>query len=293
MLLSRTSRIHLGHKIVTYSAAFFLTALSLTLFIEPKEELDRAMHIHEGRLPDIVILENQEPADVILKWGRLASKDHHPVVREPIYYDILAKVCNEIKHVRCKRWRAWEYIDMGSITVAGQSYKIDYFNPGVEPLGRRMCKSDGDGKVNKCLKRSADSICSRIVPQPTNCTSDLVSHMSSQLIEYESKRLDKKDTYMKLGLEMDAPNSELFPRMADLARRRGMNIVPFNTVGNKTSPVYHDWDLNLSEAYAARDAHQKIKDPESREWNDKPCTPYFGGALCAKHDKDGNMIIEV
>jgi hypothetical protein len=27
--------------------------------------------------------------------------------------------------------------------------------------------------------------------------------------------------------------------------------------------------------------------------NDKPCTPYFNGALCAKYDKEGNMKIEV
>jgi hypothetical protein len=256
------------------------------MFIEPKGEIDHAMHIHEGLLPDIVILENEEPVDIILRWGRLASKDHHPIVRESIYWDILSKICDEIK---CKRLRAWEYIDMGSIAVSGQSYKIDYYNPNVEPIGRKLC----GGKNNRCIEKAAKSFCERIRPVYSECSTDLTNHMSSQLEEYESHRLDQKDTYVKLGLEMDALSGELYPRMATIARSNGMNIVPYNSGGNHTHPLYYEWDTRTKAAYAAMDAHYKVRDPESREWNDKPCTPYFGGALCAKNDKDGNMIIEV
>ena len=281
-------KIHCGHKLVVYSTVFLLLSLSQAIFIEPKGDVDQAMHIHEGRLPDIVILENQEPVDIILKWGRLASKDHHPIVREPVYWGILAKVCSEIKNVKCRRLRAWEYIDMGSITVSGQSYKIDYYNPKVEPLGKKLCEKD-----NICIEKTAKSVCSRIFPQSLQCLSDLINHMTSQLIEYESNRLQNKDTYVKLGLEMDAPDSELFPQMISLVRSNGMNVVPLNVVGNTSSPVHYEWDDKTKAAYSAMDAYHKVRDPESREWNDKPCTPYFGGSLCAKNDKDGNMIIEM
>ncbi len=67
---------------------------------------------------------------------------------------------------------------------------------------------------------------------------------------------------------------------------------PFRPVYNGTSTT--DWDKfsrETSEAHTIIDTFQKIHDPESREWNDKPCTPVFGGALCTKTDKDGNMMI--
>ena len=291
-MLPIRSKIHLGHKVVVYISVVFLVAISQAIFIEPEDTIDIAMHIHEGRLPDIVILENQEPADVILKWGKVASKNHHPIVREFIYWDILKKVCSEIKSITCKRFRAWEYIDMGSITVSNQAYKIDYFNPEVEPFGKKLCEV-GKNQTNPCVEQTASSICKRIVPQLSHCLRDLVNHMTFQLSQYEMGRLEKKDTYIKLGLEMDAPSSELFPKMASKALSRGLNIVPFSPVGNMSAPKYHDWDTNTKEAYAVMDAFYKVRDPESREWNDKPCTPYFGGALCAKNDKDGNMIIEV
>lgn len=277
---------------VTYFSVFVLVSLSQSIFIEPKSDLDQAMHIYDGKLPDIVILENQEPVDMILKWGKLAAKDHHPIVREPIYWDMLEKVCNEVRFVKCARQRAWEYIDMGAISIYGQSHKIDYFNPEVEPKGKKHCTHNETGS-NPCVQATANSICSRIFPQIPHCASDLINHINTQLIEYDSRRLKTKKTYIKLGLEMDAPSKELFPRMAQIVRSHGMNVAPYRHVGNMSYPIYYRWDENTDDAFAAMDAYIKVKDTESREWNDKPCTPYFNGALCAKNDKEGNMIIEV
>lgn len=262
------------------------------MFIEPKGVVDQAFHIFDGRLPDIVILENEEPVDVILKWGKLAAKDHHPIVREPIYWDMLKKVCSEVKFTKCTRQRAWEHIDMGTISISGQSHEINYFNPEVEPLGKQLCRRDGN-ETNPCLQRAAISICRRIFPQIPDCESNLQQHIGTQLNEYESSRLKTKKTYIKLGLEMDALDRELFPRMAQIVRSHGMNVAPYHAVGNMSLPRYYDWDEKTDKAFAAMDAYIKVKDRESREWNDKPCTPYFNGALCAKHDKDGNMIIEM
>jgi len=90
---------------------------------------------------------------------------------------------------------------------------------------------------------------------------------------------------------MDATALDLFERMKYIVRSRGMNLSPFSRIDNGTE-VYKKWDMNSNEAFAARDAYHKVRNDETRKWNDKPCTPYFGGSLCAKLDKDGNMIIE-
>ena len=127
---------------------------------------------------------------------------------------------------------------------------------------------------------------------PANCYNDIYLHIEKQLRQNEENRVDSKDAYKKLGLEMDAPGHELFEKMSLVVRHFGQNLPPFQRVDNGSSPIYYKWDVNTNKAYAVRDAFHKIKDPESREWNDKPCEPMFGGALCAKTDKDGNMKIE-
>ena len=67
---------------------------------------------------------------------------------------------------------------------------------------------------------------------------------------------------------------------------------PFRRVDNGTV-TFDKWSTETAHAHTVIDTFMKIHDPEAREWNDKPCTQYFGGALCAKYDKDGNMLIEV
>ncbi len=282
---------HAGHEIVFYIAVFLVVSLCQAKFIEPRNEIDRIMHIEDGKLPDLQILEEEEPVDAILLWGKKAAKDHHPIVREKIYWDLLEKTCLEIEGVDCKRRRAWEYIDMGVITVNGQAHKIDYYNPSVDPNSRRQCGPDSEGRKN-CIMKTAMRVCRRIIPPISNCLLDLTKHMLDQLNSFEESRLKKKDTYTKLGLEMDAPHEELFPAAAGLIRERKINISPYRRVDNGTES-FPRWDKHSSEAFHVMDMHKKIEDNESREWNDKPCTPYFGGAMCAKTDKDGNMMIEV
>ncbi len=285
-------KFHFGHKLVLHTFSFLCVSVVHTKFVEPENEIDHAMHLYEGKLPDLKIYEGQEPVDALLLWGKAAAKDHHPIVREPIYFDILDKVCAEIKHVQCTRMRAWRHMDMGEMTVQGQGYKIDYFDPNVVPETRNQCeKSVTDDKG--CAERVAKQVCERILPVVTNCIRDLKKHIINQIDDwYSNKRLNSKDTYVKLGLEMDAPQAELYPALSRIVRSNGMNISPFRRVDNGTA-VYPKWDTHTNRAFTAKDAFDKVEDPESREWNDKPCTPYFGGALCAKTDKDGNMIIEV
>merc|ERR1712038_340014 len=283
------------HKLLIFAYIFFFISMVQFLFVEPKDNIDQAMHIHEGKLPDLVILEDQEPVDAVLRWGKLAAKDHHPIVREPIYWDVLDRVCNEIKYGKCTRRRAWEYIDMGHITVHHHTYPIEYYNAEVDPVGRKECrqKEAQHGSASSCIIMAATNICLRIQERPENYIEDISNHMQGQFETYNSQRFDeKKNPYVRLTLEMDAPNKELYPRLASIVRSKGRNLSPYSRVDNGTVN-YYDWDKYESGAYAAYDSYMKIKDPESREWSDKPCTPYFGGALCGKHDKDGNLMIEV
>ena len=147
-------------KIVVLIFIIVIVSILQAVLVEPNVSVDKAMHTFEGKLPDLIILEGEEPVDALLKWGKEAAKDHHPIVRENIYWELLDELCNR-----------------------------------TETL---------NGTVS-----------------------------------------------------------------------------------------FDSWSRETAEAHIAIDTFAKIKDPEAREWNDKPCTPYFGGALCAKYDKDGNMMIEV
>ena len=284
-------RIHIGHKIAIYGLSFLLVCMAQSIFVEPGNQLDHLMHIHEGRLPDLQVFEGQEPADAILEWAKLAAKDHHPIVREPIHRDLIEKTCLEIKGVKCKRKRAWEHLDMGKITVNGQQYEIDFFNPAVDPKSAHLC---GSNLVESqfCVIEVAHRTCARIVPPLRNCEKDLIGHISKALTQINLKRLDQKDVYTKFQLAMDAPHGEIFLVAASIIKSRGMNISPFKRVDNGTD-TYPKWDSHKSEAFQIMDSHHKVRDLESRVWYDKPCTPYFGGAMCAKTDSEGNMIIEV
>lgn len=272
-------------KLILCGIIFVAVCLLQALLVEPRNNLDHILHIHDGKLPDLEILEDQEPVDAILRWAKVAAKEHHPIVREPIYWDIIEKTCLDVKYVACKRKRAWEYIDMGAITSQGLTYDIEFYNPIVDPYVR-------PDEQDRVIEDTAVKVCRRIIPPLDRCKDDLIKHISVQLHEFESKRLDNKNVYTKLALEMDAPQSEIFPGAAAIIRSKGTNLSPFKRVDNGTVG-YPKWDRNAIEAYHIMDAHEKLKDNESRTWYDKPCTPYFGGALCAKTDKDGNMIIEV
>lgn len=278
-------KLHIGHKLVLYGTIYVCVCLSQSLIVEPRNSLDQLLHIHHGKLPDLQILEDQEPVDAILKWAKIAAKDHHPIVREPIYWDIIYKTCLEIQGIECKRRRAWENIDMGAITVNGLTYQIEFSNP----VGNLKMRSR---LQEKAVESTAEKVCRRIVPPLTDCMNSLIAHISQQLSAFESGRLENKNVYIKLSLEMDTPHEEIFPVAASMIRSRGTNISPFRRIDNGTVS-YPKWDKNTVEAFHIMDSHRKVKDYESREWYDKPCTPYFGGALCAKSDKDGNMIIEV
>ena len=284
-------RYNLFHRIAVFTSVLVITSFVQAYIIEPLDYIDKAMYEHEGKLPDLFIYEEEEPIDAILRWGKNASKIYHPIVREPIFWELLDRACNQTEKFNCKRKRAWELIDMGHITQFGVSHDIVYPNPNVDPIARHDCIPIMDGKADTCIQHTALNVCNRLAPRPENCVFDITLHISSQFIEYNNRRHESKNTYVKLGLEMDSPAQELFERNSLIARKHGQNVSPYKRIDNGTA-VYEKWDKKTTIAWSVLDAFHKVKDTESREWNDKPCTPMFGGALCAKTDKDGNMIIE-
>lgn len=293
-------KVHPSQKAVISLWLIFLVSVLQALLIEPDTDVDQAMHTFEGKLPDLVILEGEEPVDALLKWAKLAAKDllqleadWSPIVRAPIYWDILDELCGgETESLACTRSRAWEFLNMGAMTYFGNAYSVDIYNPMVDPIARQECSLTMEGKANSCLEKAAAQFCERLFPPPDNCVTDMTLHIAAQHESTDEKRLDAKCSYKRLGLEMDVGQHEIYKKAASVARERRMNMSPFRRVDNGTL-AFDTWSKETIEAHTAIDTFQKIKDSESREWNDKPCVPYFGGALCAKTDKDGNMMIEV
>lgn len=278
---------------LVYYSLFFSSFLQ-TLFIEPTDRMDKAMHQHEGKLPDLVLYEGDEPVDTLLDWAKnKATKIHHPIVRMPIYYQLLDQLC-DVSPEKCERRRAWEYVDMGSVTQFGQQYNLSYWNPKVDPIARLRCINDTNTNHDLCIEKAAAKLCQTIYPPVNDCVPFLTNHMTEQIITYEKNRVDSKKTYIRLEMEMDCPDDELFEKSSMLARSHGINVSPYKSVfseSNQTIPYL--WQDPISEGFGYIDAFYKVKDPESREWEDKPCEPVFGGAMCMKTDKDGNMKIEV
>ena len=287
-------KMHSSLKVVVPIFIIGMVSILQAVLVEPDTSVDKAMHTFEGKLPDLIILEGEEPVDALLKWGKEAAKDHHPIVRENIYWELLDELCNQTESLSCERNRAWEYLDLGIMTHKGNEFAIDFYNPHVDPISRKECIPFriGEEVVNTCMEEAAIDFCGYFVPPPNNCVRDITLHLASQLRITDEKRFDTKCSYKRIGLEMDAPGRELYKKVASEVMARGMNMSPFARVDNGTVS-FDSWSKETVSAHTAIDTFAKIKDPEAREWNDKPCTPYFGGALCAKYDKDGNMKIEM
>mmetsp|Transcript_21212 Transcript_21212/g.32349 ORF Transcript_21212/g.32349 Transcript_21212/m.32349 type:complete len:278 (-) Transcript_21212:1136-1969(-) len=247
--------------------------------------LDEAMFAFEGKLPDLYIYEGDEPVDAIMNWVKETSKEHHPLAREPIHWQLIDEVCRSTR-VNCTRTRAWEPIDMGEIKFFRQSHKIIYMNPGIDPIARMSCVPILKGKADSCLREKAAEVCSRLVPPLNSCVNEITLHMANQLEKFDQRRGDHKNTYTKLGLEMDVSFSELFKKTAYIIRKHGVNFPPYARVDNGTDPYprpLYTHDRNYLRAWGVYDAYMKVNNPESREWNDKPCTPMFNGARINKY----------
>ena len=270
--------------------AMLFTALSIlhVTMINSNNDIDYAIHAQEGKLSDLLIYEGDEPVDAIMRWIKDTSKEHHPLARGPIHLDLINEVCGSEKFT-CSRKRAWEQIDMGHIVYRNQIHNITYVNPGIDVSEKAPCLSIPGVQIDSCIYRQAVEICGRLVPKMPNCENLISVHINREMKRFQKSRITSKNSYTVLGLEMDVNGDELFKKTAYLVREHGLNFSPYKRVDNGTDPYPNSMYIHKSSpgklAYAFVDAYIKVKDEESREWHDKPCTPMFGGALCGKKDK--------
>jgi len=139
------------------------------------------MHEFLGKLPELEIFENQEVADAVNFWAKEGGKKHHPLLRQPVYYNLMDEVCNDpgLAHLKCTRRRVHEEIDAGSITLWGLEHKMKFIRDVSN-----FNNTDLGGEINA----TADTICERLWPPPPNCVEDLRKHVGEQLDINEARR---------------------------------------------------------------------------------------------------------
>jgi len=68
-------KLHASLKVVVPIFIIVTVSILQAVLVEPDVSVDKAMHTFEGRLPDLIIFEGEEPVDALLKWGKEAAKD--------------------------------------------------------------------------------------------------------------------------------------------------------------------------------------------------------------------------
>lgn len=275
--------------------------------IEPTPSIDSAMHAFKGSLPKLQVLEGEEAADAVWRWAKEGAKTHHPLFRQPVYYDLIDELCGISdnnrtnstfqsglgvgpglgpKGVLCTRTRAWEVLECGSLTLWGMNHEMKYLRDPSDFLNEF---------IEDRIPQTAEEICERLTPPPPNCFEDISKHIMSQIEIAEEKRASEKDLYKRLSVTSDATISEIYSALRHRLNGYGVNMSPYARVDNGTvhRDQVHKWGVPYGATWAILDKVGELLDETKREWYDKPCEPVFGGAMCAKKDSQGNMMIEM
>ena len=279
-----------SHYLALLAGATVVTSYIYSQFVEPVQSIDSAMHAFMGKMPDLEVLEGEQVADAVLEWANEAQKEHHPLLRKHIHWALISETCEkqrgEMPHLKdfCKRDKAYESLDFGSINVNGIEHKLNYFKNPNATLEDEL----EEGR----LETRATEICERLVPPMNNCEVDIAKHMKDQYVGFERDRASSKKMYKRLGVLADASAGEIYMAAGRTMSKLGSNFAPFARVDNGTS-VHHKWDKRVDHAHAISAGLAELMVEKDREWYDKPCEPVFGGAMCAKKDAAGNMMIEM
>jgi len=265
---------------------FLLCSWLWALAIEPKDSIDWAMHDFTGLIKDfpLEVMEGQQVADAVWDWAKRAEKVHHPLLRKPVHWGLIDELCEELGESQCSRKKAHDRIDFGAITMWGINNKIDHW----KSPNRTMEEEIGMG----LMRELGEDTCSRLVPTPPNCVKDMEEHNEREYRVVEGTRMKKKNLYTKLGMASDASTGEIFLAAKNALNKLGDNVSPFARIDNGTEK-YHRWDDHVAYTYGIKDKIGELLNEKDREWFDKPCEPVFGGAMCAKKDASGNMMIEM
>ena len=127
--LFRWRRLGLLSQLTLFASSVVPLSFFYAWFVEPDPNIDRLMHDFLGKLPEIEIFEGQEVADAVWDWAKVGEKKHHPLLRQPLYWELIDEICDyalvqEDLKERCNRKKAHVVIDMGAITLWGMEHKI-------------------------------------------------------------------------------------------------------------------------------------------------------------------------
>ncbi len=282
-LVGRKRRIGWASWGLLLMGSFVSTSWIYYTMVDPDPAVDQAMHEFLGKLPEIEVDEGGEVADAIWMWAKAAEKEHHPLQRKPLYWDLMDELCDELP-VHCTRRKAFDKMDFGSITLWGIEHKMFHWKDPNKTMEEEIDAGE--------MYKGATKLCERLIPEPPNCVTDIEKHYKEQYKLIEGRRLDEKDLYKKIGVVSDTTAGDIYHKSGLVLRTLGFNVVPFERVDNGTK-MYHRWDTRTTKGYSVLDKLGELLNDEDREWYDKPCEPVFGGAMCAKKDAKGNMMIEM
>ncbi|GMI07595.1 hypothetical protein TrVE_jg3201 [Triparma verrucosa] len=279
---------------ILFSGGVLLGSFIYSAGVEPTTAIDSSLHAFMGKMEGPVqVLEGEQVADAVLHWALVEEKKHHPLLRKHIHWSLIDNTCARKDELQlekaCQRRKAFEKLDFGSISYWGQEHKLTYWkNPNAT-----MEEEIDAGRVEDTV----DEICERLVPPMDNCNEDVAIHMIEQYEAWEENRQEQKSVYAKIGVCADATAGEIYIAAGKTFNKLGSNYVPFARVDNGTTngwtTTYHPWDTKTMQAQMIMDKLPELLNDKDREWYDKPCEPVFGGAMCAKKDAKGNMMIEM
>lgn len=152
--------------------------------------------------------------------------------------------------------------------------------------------------MHLCAARAAVDLCDRMRPPPAGCHQSLFDAVRSSYATAETRRWSgkKPDVYVTLGLPKDARYADVDGAYRFERWSVGGDLPPYAPRGNGSFesaplPLWHPWDERASRLRRIDAARDALINPTGRKFEDQPCEPVFGGAMCAKRTADGGMSI--
>ena len=280
--------------------------------------------------PPLQVLEGQEPADAVYEWARHKDVLKHRILRSPLQRQLVDFLCDpERGALTCTRREAKEALFVLDAGYDGLKHRIPYLRPDNEtecpyndPMSRcsldvvkEMCRrigfpeGCGDAMVNAMRNRMQFYDTERWKGQDLYKSLGLRQDVTNETIQEAFKKLSEKYE-PRPCMDDNANPAATGPGTstgaddgaggggADAGGEGGMGGgggeggVPNAGAGaGRTQSENKTWDTG--KMHVVRRAHEKLSDADERWFFDQPCEWVFGGAMCKRTRKNGDMSIEM
>ena len=145
-----------------------------------------------------------------------------------------------------------------------------------------------------CAAQAAMELCSRMRPSPADCHQSLFDAVRASYAAAETRRWSgkKTDHYVTLSIAKNALYREIDEAYRFERWNVGADVTPWAARGNASgTPLWPSWDARTNKLHLIEAARTTLLSPTSRKFEDQPCEPVFGGAMCARRTADGGMSI--